>query len=198
MTRIAHRPFETETIEAIRNAYHAVDDAFMLAKFSSPLERSAFAHRPKHARDDEGAATEEQWHDAWLQITWFVCSKSVAYEAIGISKKAYEARRRRSREKANGLSINDEEALESLNEMIAHVCSRVRSDFERFPFKVALALDQLRARRASSIGSEKSRPNPATTPKHGLYNRAGERLEISRDQICARRNTVENVIAQRS
>lgn len=78
------------------------------------------------------------------------------------------------------------------------VCSRVRSDFDRSPFKLATRFDHLRAHRASSIRSEKSRPNLAIAPKHGPNIRAGDALRFSRHRLGASRNTVENVVATRA
>ncbi len=103
----------------MREARHALDQAFLHAKFSSQLERSAFAHRPKQANDDRADSTEAHWQEAWLQITFGWYPKSVACEAIGLSEKAYDERRRRPRARAGGLSINDAELLERLQKLIA-------------------------------------------------------------------------------
>lgn len=118
-TMIAHRPFVTETIDAIRSIQRALEETFVRAKFSSVLERYAFNARPKNHKDDHGASTEEQWHEVWLRITYGQYTKALACEAIELDEHAYDERRRRPRAKADGLSINDQELQARLHELIA-------------------------------------------------------------------------------
>lgn len=142
MTLIAHRPFTYESIEPIRNALRAIDDAFMRVKFSSPLEHSAFTHAPKHAKDDDGPPSEEQWAEAWLQITSWQYPKAIACEAIGLKQKTYEERRRRPRGKSGGLSINDEEALAALDEMIAKEKESIENNVQYREYASRLAAER--------------------------------------------------------
>ncbi len=123
--RIAFRPFLDESITAIREARHAVDQAFLHANFSSVLERSAFTHTPKTVDQDRGASTEEQWQEAWLQITYGRYPKAIACEAIDLDEHAYDERRRRPRKKAGGLSINDAELVEWLRVQIEQETRKV-------------------------------------------------------------------------
>jgi hypothetical protein len=118
-TRSVCRPFHDETVNALREVRHVVDHAFLNAKFTSPLEHAAFAHAPKQAPEDREASTEDQWQEAWLQLTAGYYPKAVACEAIGINEHASDERRRRPRARAGGLSINDSELLERLQQMIA-------------------------------------------------------------------------------
>lgn len=118
-SRIAHRPFKTETIDAIRSAHRALDDALLHAAFSTSLERIAFHLSPKDASEDCGGSTEPQWQDAWLEITDGTYTKGAACQAIGISQHAYDERQRRRRAKAGGLSRRDEKRNAMLRELIA-------------------------------------------------------------------------------
>jgi hypothetical protein len=111
---IAHRPFVTETLEALRTRLRELRDAFVLAKFATPLEQAAFRCAPKDPNDDRGAPRDKQWVDAWLRVTHGRHPKSIACEAIGISEKAYDERRRRPQAKAGGLTIREQELIEQL------------------------------------------------------------------------------------
>lgn len=138
-TLIAFRPFLDDTLTAIREARHVVDQAFLHAKFSSVLEHSAFTHGPKNVQDDRGASTEEQWQEAWLQITYGRYTKAIACEAIDLDEHAYDARRRRPRKKAGGLSINDAELVEWLREEIEKETKKVENHRQGREYAAAIA-----------------------------------------------------------
>lgn len=115
-SQVAHRPFRTETLTTLRSAQRALADAFVQARFSSPLEWVAFTLTPKDPDEDLGRPTEHQWHDAWLAITRGRYAKTVACEAIGLDDHAYDERRRRPRARTGGISAKVEELLTWLRE----------------------------------------------------------------------------------
>jgi hypothetical protein len=117
-TRIAVRPFVSESVIAIRQARRALSREFVLAKFTSVLEHIAFTLRPKRPDEDLGPSTEKQWQDAWLRTIGGCYPKAIACEAIGLNEHAYDERHRRARKKADGLSLDDAALVEWLRDAI--------------------------------------------------------------------------------
>lgn len=117
-TVVAHRPFTTESIIALKTARFDLERLFVQAAFASELERDAFWHTPKSPREDAGAPRKEDWEHAWVQITAWNYGKAVACEAIGLRERTYDERRRRPRAKSGGLSLNDQELIDYLRARI--------------------------------------------------------------------------------
>ncbi|GEM_PF-4415149 len=118
-TVVAHRPFASESILALKTARFNLERLFVQAQFSSALERDAFWHTPKRPQHDTGPSKDEDWEHVWVQITSWTYGKAVACEAIGLKERTYDERRRRPRAKAGGLSLKDEELLDQLRARIA-------------------------------------------------------------------------------
>lgn len=96
VAQVAHRPFRTETLTALRKAQRALADAFMLARFSSELEYAAFNVTPHDPNEDRAqSTTDHQWHDAWLAATRRSYTKAAACEASRLDAHTYDERRRR-------------------------------------------------------------------------------------------------------